>query len=142
MDLIVNQVIKEIELENENQKIDWKIGELGEVKADPALVKQLWFNLISNSIKFSREKKKPLIEIGKLSENGHKTWFIKDNGAGFDNRYSDKLFGVFQRLHTEEEFEGTGIGLATVKRIIDRHKGKIWAESSPGEGAAFYFHLS
>ncbi len=142
MKIAVNQVVKDMDLENPENGIKWVIHELGNVNADPSLVKQLWHNLIANSVKFTRNESNPKIEVGKRLINDRESWYIKDNGVGFDSRYMEKLFGVFQRLHTEEEFEGTGIGLATVKRIIDRHRGEIWAESRPGDGATFYFYLS
>lgn len=143
MSVVVDQVIREIEIEQDLNSIDWKIQSLDEEEyADIRLVRQVWYNLISNSIKFSRKKSRIVIEIGRVNRKGRKFWYIKDNGAGFDDRFKDKLFGVFQRLHEEEEFEGTGIGLATVKRIIDKHRGEIFAESSLGKGAGFYFYLS
>jgi light-regulated signal transduction histidine kinase (bacteriophytochrome) len=108
---------------------------------DPALLHQVWMNLIGNSIKYSSNKEAPCIEIGFTQNRQQNVYYIKDNGEGFDMRYADKLFGVFQRLHNKSEFEGTGIGLALVKRIINRHNGDIWAEATPGEGATFYFYL-
>jgi signal transduction histidine kinase len=111
-------------------------------ECDPALMHQVWTNLISNAVKYSRKKENPVIEIGSTGHNGHQTYYIKDNGAGFDMQYADKLFAVFQRLHKVTEYEGTGVGLALVKRIITKHGGKIWADSKVNEGAAFYFTLS
>jgi PAS domain S-box-containing protein len=142
MNLVVEQVIKDIKMENDNHKIQWKVGELGDVNADIGLISQVWYNLISNSVKFANGKENVSIEIGQTVVEEKDTWYIRDNGVGFDSKYQDKLFGVFQRLHSEDDFEGSGIGLATVKRIIDKHHGKIWAESNPGEGAIFYFYLS
>jgi len=117
------------------------IGNLLPAVGDSSLVKQVWINLISNAIKYSRLKPKTVIEIGAYNENGFVTYFVKDNGAGFDMRYYDKLFGVFQRLHSQEEFEGTGIGLAIVQKIVNRHNGIVWAESILGQGSTFYFTL-
>jgi PAS domain S-box-containing protein len=117
-----------------------QVHELPACEGDPSLLLQLWMNLISNSIKFTRNCDHPKIEIGYLEEESI-IYFIKDNGIGFDMKYADKLFGVFQRLHGVDEFEGTGVGLAIVERIVRRHGGKIWAESASGEGATFYFTL-
>jgi light-regulated signal transduction histidine kinase (bacteriophytochrome) len=108
---------------------------------DSDLLKQVWLNLISNAMKYSSRKDQPQIAIGAMQEPAGTVYFVRDNGAGFDMRYSDKLFKVFQRLHSQEEFEGTGVGLALVKRILDKHRGEIWAESSPGNGAVFYFRI-
>lgn len=122
-----------------DRKIEWRIGDLPEAQVDASLFRQVWINLLSNAIKFSRNQPKPVIEIGSRDQHGETILFVRDNGAGFDPRYADKLFGVFQRLHRQDEFEGTGIGLATVQRIIKKHGGRVWAESQPGQGAAFYF---
>ncbi len=104
------------------------------------MLKQVWLNLLSNAIKYSSASPSPEISIGSIPGRVI-TYFIKDNGVGFDMAYSHKLFGVFQRLHGQSEFEGTGIGLALVKRIIDRHGGRLWAEATPGKGATFYFTI-
>ena len=141
MKLLVDQLIKETAMEDQHKEIDWNVAELGEAHADVRLMKQVWYNLVSNAIKFSNGKDRVYIEIGCEQIDNKKVWYIKDKGVGFDARYMDKLFGVFQRLHSEEEFEGTGIGLATVKRIIDKHQGMIWAESELNKGSVFYFHL-
>jgi signal transduction histidine kinase len=127
-------------LPNDTYLID--IGPMPSCKGDPDLLKQVWMNLIGNAIKYSSKQADPRITIGSIEEAGRPVYFVRDNGAGFDNKYADKLFKVFQRLHSHEEFEGTGIGLALVKRILDKHKGGIWAESSLGNGAVFYFKLT
>lgn len=108
---------------------------------DPAMLKQVWINLVSNAVKYSSKKENPVIEIGMIQENGEDVYFIRDNGAGFDMIHADKLFGVFHRLHRPSEFEGTGVGLALVHRVITKHGGRIWADAKPNEGATFYFTL-
>jgi PAS domain S-box-containing protein len=123
------------------EKIKFIIDPLPLTYADPAFIKQVWINLISNAIKFSSLKIKPEIKIGGYKEDGYYVYFISDNGVGFNPEYAHKLFGVFQRLHKADEFEGTGVGLAIVQRIIHRHGGKVWAESIEGRGATFYFSL-
>jgi signal transduction histidine kinase len=122
-----------------NRDIEWRIRDLPEAEVDANLFPQVWVNLLSNAIKFSRNQSKAVIEIGSLEEKGETILFVRDNGAGFDPRYADKLFGVFQRLHRQDEFEGTGIGLATIHRILKKHGCRVWAESQPGQGATFYF---
>lgn len=124
------------------EKFSIVTGDLPNCLGDEDLVKQVWLNLIGNAFKYSSQIAEPLIEIGGYNGSAGDVYFVRDNGAGFDMKYADKLFKVFQRLHSQEEFEGTGVGLALVKRIIDKHKGRIWAEASPGKGAAFYFTLS
>jgi light-regulated signal transduction histidine kinase (bacteriophytochrome) len=109
--------------------------------ADHALFAQVWANLISNAIKYSSKKERPEVEVGSRRENGEVLYYVRDNGAGFSMNYADKLFGVFQRLHKESEFHGTGIGLALVKRIINKHHGRVWAEGKENEGATFFFTL-
>jgi len=151
MNAIVSESRHELEPDTVNRQIDWKIANLPPAQGDAALIKLAFRNLISNAIKYTSRQEDAKIEIGAmfgqsglaLSEPNHVTpvYFIKDNGVGFDMAYSDKLFGVFQRLHRAEDFEGTGIGLANVRRIIVRHCGRIWAQSEPGHGATFYFTL-
>ena len=121
--------------------IEWRVEELPSVLADSTTMKQVITNLISNALKYSRHKPKAIIEIGAKAEPDKVEYYIKDNGAGFDMKYAHKLFGVFQRLHSVTEFEGTGVGLAIVQRIIHKHGGQIRAEGIPGEGATFYFSL-
>ncbi len=110
--------------------------------ADATLVRQVWINLLANAVKFSRGSPSPRVEIGSIEQGGQPVWFVRDNGVGFDMKYAAKLFGVFQRLHLQHEFEGTGVGLAIVERIVQRHGGAAWADSRPGEGATFYFTLA
>jgi len=119
-----------------------KINAMTPALADHSLLYQVWFNLISNAIKYSSKKDKPEVEIGYFSDNdGGITYYVKDNGAGFKMKYKNKLFGVFQRLHSPKEFEGTGIGLAIVQKIINKHGGKVWCEAEEEKGAIFYFNL-
>src|SRR5258706_200244 len=136
---LVNTVLEELSEMKGSSKI--KITNLGTAKGDIALIKQVLVNLISNAFKYSVKKETPEIEIGSHSGENETQFYIKDNGVGFDMEYSNKLFGVFQRLHDPQEYQGTGVGLAIVKRIIIRHGGRVWAEGKEGEGAAFYFTL-
>jgi len=123
------------------RRVLWKIAFLPQVEGDPAMLRQVIASLLDNALKFTRTRPCAEIEIGARRELGEHVFFVRDNGVGFDQRHADKLFGVFQRLHTGAEFEGTGIGLASVRRIIQRHNGRSWAESRPGEGAVVYFSL-
>ena len=139
---IIDEIVREEIVISQDRKIEWKISQLPNVSADPTLIRLVLQNLIHNSIKFTGKKKDAVIEIYYEEKNKKEyTFCIKDNGAGFNNQYTGKLFGVFQRLHTTEEFEGTGIGLATVRRIINKHNGSVWAEGKENEGASFYFTL-
>jgi len=139
---LVREVQRDLEPETDGRKIVWKIGNLAKVNGDPSLLRQVMINLISNAIKFTRPRDEARIEIDMMNEEKEKlVMFIRDNGVGFDMNYVEKLFGVFQRLHRDEEFEGTGIGLANVQRIIQRHGGRIWAEGTVDSGATFYFSL-
>jgi PAS domain S-box-containing protein len=123
------------------KKVDVNIGELPRVMGDVELLTQVWMNLLSNAVKYSSKKEQPCIEVGSLPGENEHIFFVKDNGAGFDMRYAERLFEVFQRMHTSKDFEGTGIGLSIVKRIINRHGGRVWAEAKVQEGATFYFSL-
>ena len=140
MNLLVDSVIAELPAAQKNH-VEMKIARLGAIICDRNLIKQVWINLISNAIKFSAQKENPVVEITSYKNEDETIYVVKDNGVGFDMTYAHKLFGVFQRLHKVTEFEGTGIGLALVQRIVYRHGGKVWAESEPGKGAAFYFSL-
>jgi signal transduction histidine kinase len=139
---LVNNLCHELKNEQADRTIEFHIKHLLPVQADNNAIKQVWFNLISNAIKYSRQKNTAIIEIGSEEKGDEIVYYIKDNGAGFDMRYADKLFGVFQRLHSDEEFEGTGVGLALVQRIIFKHGGKVWGEGKVNEGATFYFTLN
>jgi light-regulated signal transduction histidine kinase (bacteriophytochrome) len=141
MNSLVREVIQELKAGGMPIPGQLKQYKLGIAQGDGAMLKQVWVNLISNAIKYSGKKEQPLIEIGQAEKDGRRSYFVKDNGAGFDMKYAGKLFGVFQRLHSEEEFEGTGVGLALVQRIIVRHGGTIRAEGKLNEGASFYFTL-
>jgi len=144
LDDLVNRTIDELRAGCGGRSIEFAVGKLGTAVADPALLKQVLVNLLGNAIKFTRDKNPAVVEVGCRGEaetGGENTYYVKDNGAGFDMRHSDKLFGVFQRFHSAEEYEGTGVGLSIVQRVINRHGGRVWADSRPGEGATFYFTL-
>lgn len=140
MNEMVRDCVKEL-LAIETEKYQIKIRALPHCRADSSMLKQVWMNLIGNAIKYSSKKDQPQIDIGFKRKEERTVYYIKDNGVGFDMQYGAKLFGVFQRLHGNDQFEGTGVGLALVKRIIDKHGGEIWAEAKPDEGATFYFSL-
>ncbi|HZP61609.1 MAG TPA: PAS domain S-box protein, partial [Opitutaceae bacterium] len=142
-DAMIAGIIRDGGFEKNGRSIEWRIAPLPRVRADSLLLRQVWFNLIDNAVKYSGKVPHPCIEIGcrKDEAAGAHEFFVRDNGVGFDMQYADKLFGVFQRLHAFTEFEGTGIGLANVRRIVVRHGGRTWAESRVGEGAVFYFSL-
>jgi signal transduction histidine kinase len=142
LDQLVKSVVAEIAPDTQGRKIVWQIGTLPMCYGDPGLLRLVFSNLISNAVKFSRTRQQAEIEIGSLNQMvDEAVVFVKDNGVGFDMKYKDKLFGVFQRLHSQEAFEGTGIGLATVQRIVHRHGGRVWAEGSVSKGATFYVAL-
>ncbi len=138
---LVEGVVAAIEADVRDRDIVWRIEPLPTVVCDAGLVRIALTNLLSNAVKYTRPRPRAEIEIGERTCRGCKTIMVRDNGVGFDMRYADKLFGVFQRLHRVEEFEGQGVGLATVQRIVNKHGGEIWAEARPDEGAAFYFTL-
>jgi light-regulated signal transduction histidine kinase (bacteriophytochrome) len=140
--LLVDECLEVLNPAMENRNIDLRIGELPTLNCDPALLKHVMVNLLSNAIKFTRDNKAAVVEIGEIPGYETPVVFVRDNGVGFDMRYVDKLFGIFQRLHRREDFEGIGVGLATVQRVIHKHGGRVWAESEIGKGATFYFALS
>lgn len=141
LDSIVRDVISELRPDTEGRAIEWKVGTLPYVEADPALLKVIFHNLISNALKYTRPRSPAIIQIGSEDADGLPAVFVRDNGVGFNMKYADKLFGVFQRLHRAEDFEGTGVGLATVQRVVQKHGGRIWADAELDKGATFYFSL-
>jgi len=143
LEQLVQEAVAEVSQDAKDRKIVWKIDPMPEWYGDRAMLRLALVNLISNAVKFTRTRPQAEIEIGCMEhEEDHITLFVRDNGVGFDMKYSNKLFGVFQRLHPQEAFEGTGIGLATVQRIVHRHGGRVWAEGTVNGGATFYFSLS
>lgn len=143
MNDVVQKVLAELHEEIAQRNIDLRVGDLAPSMADIGLIKQVWVNLINNAIKYTKKRERAIIEItSNIEVDTEVTYRIKDNGAGFDMQYANKLFGVFQRLHKEKDFEGTGVGLAIVQRIIIKHGGKIWADAKIDQGACFYFTLS
>jgi PAS domain S-box-containing protein len=137
----VAEVIAMLQPDSEGRQVEWAISDLPLVECDPVLVKQVFQNLLANALKFTRSRTRAIIEITHQEEDGQSVFMVRDNGVGFNMKYVDKLFGVFQRLHSADEFEGTGIGLVTVQRIVRRHRGRVWAEGELDKGATFYFTL-
>ena len=140
-DSLVRGVLEDLGAQREGRQIEVRVGELPSCLCDPALLRQVWLNLLSNAFKYTRKREPAVIEIGCEQKRDGDVWFVRDNGTGFDMRYADKLFGVFQRLHLAEDYEGTGVGLALVQRIIHRHGGRVWADATVDRGATFYFTL-
>lgn len=140
--LIVSRVLEELQMERTGRNVEITTGVLPACQADPTLLQQVYMNLLSNALKYTRQRDPAQIDIGSGNAGGQCTYFIRDNGAGFKMEFAHKLFGVFQRLHRADQFEGTGVGLAIVQRIIQRHGGRIWAEAEPEKGATFYFTLA
>lgn len=141
MAALVRDVLEESNLQRAGRQIEVRTGELPPGQGDPALLKQVWINLISNALKYTRKREQAVVEIGCVSGESGIAYFVRDNGTGFDMQYAAKLFGVFQRLHRAEDYEGTGVGLAIVQRVVHRHGGRVWADSVPDRGATFHFTL-
>jgi signal transduction histidine kinase len=141
MGALANEVYAALKVAAPDRNIEFTMGTLPDINGDIDMIRQVWTNLFTNAIKFTGKKEKAKIEVGSTSDANNVTYYVKDDGAGFDMQYVGKLFGVFQRLHSVEEFEGTGVGLANVKRIVERHGGHVSAEGKVGEGATFYFAL-
>jgi PAS domain S-box-containing protein len=138
---LVHNVVEDLNIAREERAIDLRIGEMPTSAGDPALLKQVWINLVSNALKYTRKRDPAIVKIGCTREQKEDVFFVRDNGTGFDMRFAGKLFGVFQRLHRTEDYEGTGVGLAIVQRVIHRHGGRVWAEAAVDRGATFYFTL-
>jgi light-regulated signal transduction histidine kinase (bacteriophytochrome) len=141
---LIDESIQQMERDIDQRDIEWRIGELPTIEADRGLISLVLANLIGNAVKYSRKRHPAIIEIGidpASAEPGEVAIFVRDNGIGFDMKYAHKLFGVFQRLHSDTDYEGTGIGLANVRRIVERHGGRVWATSVPDQGSTFYFTL-
>jgi light-regulated signal transduction histidine kinase (bacteriophytochrome) len=141
LSLMIKEVVRDVMRDAEGRVVEWHIADLPIVYADGAMIKLAMRNLLSNAVKYTRHRQQTVVEVG-VQEHEHEWEFwVKDNGVGFDPKYASKLFGVFQRLHRMDEFEGTGIGLASVRRIVQRHGGRVWAEGVLDQGATFYFTL-
>jgi light-regulated signal transduction histidine kinase (bacteriophytochrome) len=138
---MVEDILREQKDQYAGKPMEITLKELKPAFCDMSMIRQVWRNLISNAFKYSSKKDVIRLEIGSFSENGTEVYYVKDHGVGFDMQYAGKLFGVFQRLHKIDQFEGTGVGLAIVQRILSRHGGKVWAEAKVNEGAAFYFSM-
>jgi light-regulated signal transduction histidine kinase (bacteriophytochrome) len=141
LNTVVRDVIRDLGPETAGRDIEWRIGPLPVFDCDPGLIKQVFYNLLSNAVKYTRPRHPAVIEAGQLVREDQTVVFIRDNGVGFNMKYAHKLFGVFERLHRREDFEGTGVGLATVQRIVHKHGGRIWAEAKIEQGATFFFTL-
>jgi len=139
---LVHSALDELGFPWQGRQVEIRIGDLPVSSGDPVLLKQVWINLLSNALKYTNKREKAEIEIGSTKVNGTEAFFVRDNGTGFDMRYADKLFGVFERLHRMEDYEGTGIGLAMVQRIVKRHGGRVWADAAIDRGATFHFTLA
>jgi light-regulated signal transduction histidine kinase (bacteriophytochrome) len=138
---LAREITDELLVAERHRRTSVEIAPLAPAVGDPAMIQQIWINLLSNALKFTSNTANVFISVGSKTGEGQNTYWIKDNGVGFDPKYAHRLFQVFQRLHSSSEFEGTGVGLAIVQRIVQKHGGRVWAESLPGEGATFYFTL-
>jgi len=141
MNALTRSVVAEFKYEIRDRDVRWSVGDLPSANCDSVLMRQVLRNLIANAVKFTRTRDTAVVEIGSQPVDGQEAFFVRDNGVGFDMKYAGKLFGVFQRLHLQEDFEGTGVGLAIVQRIIQKHHGRVWAQSEAGRGSAFFFML-
>ncbi|HVZ64847.1 MAG TPA: ATP-binding protein [Lacunisphaera sp.] len=141
MDNLVRAALADLTVRHEGCNLDLRLAPLPMGQGDPALLKQVWINLLSNALKYSRGRNPAIVEVGSCELDGQRAFFVRDNGTGFDMRQAGRLFGAFQRLHRSEDYEGTGVGLAMVQRIVQRHGGRVWAEAEPNRGATFFFTL-
>jgi light-regulated signal transduction histidine kinase (bacteriophytochrome) len=138
---LIEETFQDLAPDLTNRRIDWQRHQIPDTVGDPQLLKQVWVNLLANAVKYTRPRDPARIVIGAEEADDEVIYYVKDNGVGFNMQYADRLFGVFQRLHTETDFEGTGVGLANVRRIVQRHGGRTWAEGVEGRGATVYFSL-
>ncbi|MEP7000414.1 MAG: ATP-binding protein [bacterium] len=138
---MVREILDELNKENAGRSVETVVGDLPDCMGDAGLLRQMFFNLLSNAFKFTRQTVRPTLMVGSEERDGQCVYFVKDNGAGFDMRYAQRLFGVFQRMHRADQFEGTGIGLSIVHRVIRRHGGRVWAESALDQGTTFFFTI-
>jgi len=141
MDDLIDETFQELGPDLSDRHIDWERQAIPDIVGDPRLMKQVWVNLLANAVKYTRPRDPAKIEIGADERDDEVVYYVRDNGVGFNMQYADRLFGVFQRLHAERDFEGTGVGLANVRRIVQRHGGRTWAEGVEGRGATVYFSL-
>ncbi len=141
LNVVVHEVIAGFERELAGRDVTFDVTPLPAIECDRGLVTQVFWNLLANAIKFTGSRRHALISVGETSQDGETVLFVRDNGVGFDMKHAGKLFGAFERLHRHDEFEGTGVGLATVQQIILKHQGRIWAHAEPDRGATFYFKL-
>jgi light-regulated signal transduction histidine kinase (bacteriophytochrome) len=141
MQSMLEELVAGLKAKFPDRRLDFVIGRLPNIEGDPALLEQVWTQLLLNALKFTNPRESARIEIGSVAGDNEVTYFVRDNGVGFDMKYEGKLFGLFQRFHTEKEFEGTGVGLAVVRRLVRRHEGRAWAEAAVDGGATFYFAL-
>jgi two-component system sensor histidine kinase/response regulator len=141
MEALASSVFYELVPQEDEGRFDFCLEPLPPAIGDPTLIRQVWVNLLGNAVKFSSKRERAVIEVGSQQNQAETIYYVRDNGAGFDMQYADKLFRVFQRLHSERDFEGTGVGLAIIQQIIHRHGGRVWAEGQVDQGATFYFTL-
>jgi light-regulated signal transduction histidine kinase (bacteriophytochrome) len=141
LNALLRQAVEELRPECSGRKVEWQIDDLFTTDCDPGLMKQVFVNLLSNAVKYTGKRERAVIQVGQMMQDHQRVIFVRDNGAGFEMQYVGKLFGVFQRLHKVRDFEGTGVGLAIVQRIIRKHGGRIWAEAELDQGATFFFTL-
>jgi chemotaxis family two-component system sensor kinase Cph1 len=139
---LVADVVERIKLDTRDRQIEWILGDLPHIQCDPVLMEAVFTNLLSNAAKFTGLRECAIVRVGQRLENGETVIFVADNGVGFNMKYADKLFGIFQRLHRAEDFSGTGVGLATAQRIVQKHGGRIWAEAEVNTGATFCFTVA
>jgi light-regulated signal transduction histidine kinase (bacteriophytochrome) len=141
LNAVVDEVVQQLKPEYDGRQIEWHIEAMPDVMCDPVLVKQLFINLLSNAVKYTRPRERAVIDVGSEAGGDGPVFHVADNGVGFDMKHASKLFGVFERLHSAHEFEGTGVGLAIVERIVRSHGGRVWAQAEPDRGATIYFTL-